>query len=194
MRDRLFWRPTAGQELQSHRISVPNGTYSNAETAALVYNIIIRLKYGSQLNNTPHLFNKVVPDSRASKVWTDADGVGIYHIDKIFINVHNATVIGQAFAELSLAKEAAKGLLAKMQAERKKKEAAWAKKRQMLKVTHREEGVAYIAVKDKGGDVRIPLDDDSWKDIMARDTKVSPPPTPRAGSPPCCRCLSHGRP
>jgi hypothetical protein len=85
---------------------------------------------------------------------------------------HGRPCDGQAFAELSSAKEAAKGLLAKMQAEKKKKEAAWEKKCQTLKVTRKEDRVAYIAAKDKGEDVRIPLDDESWKDIVARDAKV----------------------
>ncbi len=57
-------------------------------------------------------------------------------------------------------------------AEKKKKEAAWEKKCQTLKVTRKEDRVAYIAAKDKGEDVRIPLDDESWKDIVARDAKV----------------------
>ncbi|ETS62896.1 hypothetical protein PaG_02659 [Moesziomyces aphidis] len=55
----FFGFAKSGQRFKVVVAGVPNGTYNNAETATLIYNIITRLKYGSQLDKTPHLLNQV---------------------------------------------------------------------------------------------------------------------------------------
>lgn len=73
----FFGFAKSGQRFKVVVAGVPNGTYNNAETATLIYNIITRLKYGSQLDKTPHLLNQVGvgADSRASKSWTQVSRV-----------------------------------------------------------------------------------------------------------------------
>lgn len=46
---------------------VDNGTYDHCETAAFVYNVITRLKYGDQLDKMPQLLDLVGPDSRVTR-------------------------------------------------------------------------------------------------------------------------------
>ncbi len=159
-----FWVSHRGRE---------QGAYSKPETAALVYNLLCRLQFGNQLDKTPDLLNEIKnEDSRVRKVVDQHDGVQVYAIDDIFIVVC-AGHVDSSFAKLADASVAAKGLVKRLEAERKQEEETWAAKRRTLKISRRAvDQVAYVQLSKDGTTVDVLLDDEDWLDLHARNAKL----------------------
>lgn len=161
-RDSNMFRVKAHQRLQ--------GTYPSAETAALVFNLIVRLEFGDQLDKTPRLLNSIDNEaSRVSKVLSQRDGAMIFKVDGFHLVIYNLKVRSK-HNTLEEAKKPAKTLVATLEAEQARKEQGWAARINRLRITHRENGVAYIPFLG----TKVLLDDESWRKVTVRDAKLVP--------------------
>ncbi|GAC93490.1 hypothetical protein PHSY_001055 [Pseudozyma hubeiensis SY62] len=151
-----------------------NGTYSNAETAGLVYNLLCRISYGVQLDKTPHLLNQIADEEkRVTKIESLNDGVDIYKVDDTFIVIYEE-IVRYCLRSLAVAREEAKGLVEKEKKERQEEEEKWAKRKSWIRVGAREKGVAVIGLLASKDDVvDVLLDDDDWKMFYAMDATLS---------------------
>lgn len=69
----------------THR-SFEQGRFSDGETDALVYNLVCRLSYGDVLLKVPDKLNKNPNEhSRVEKIVEQADGIGVYRVDQIYV-------------------------------------------------------------------------------------------------------------
>lgn len=149
------------------------GVYERAETAALVYNLVVRLHYTDMLNKTPHLLNKVGPDSRTERVSSQSDSVSVYRIDNLYVVIFECKVWSR-FTRLQDARAAAERLVIDTQRQRERNEAAWKRKEETLRIEDkdREEGIACIPAGTESSKAKILLSDESWKKIKARDASM----------------------
>ena len=66
------------------------GLYNSAKTAALVYNLVVRLTYTDMVKKARHLLNQVELVSRTSRAFIGANGFEIDQINEIFVVVFEA--------------------------------------------------------------------------------------------------------
>lgn len=153
--------------------NVVHGNYSNAGTAARVYDILCRLTFEDQLDKTPHLLNDL-DSTPTAPVFSQGDGVAIWHIDDIFVNIFDlrASCPYNTFGE---AQREAQALCARLREEQARKEAEWEKNARDLVPEYNKEGKAFFAVKSKeqeGKDyvmVEVLLDEKKGLDSGARN-------------------------
>ncbi|SJX62930.1 uncharacterized protein SRS1_13756 [Sporisorium reilianum f. sp. reilianum] len=157
----------------NHR-EIFQGRYLEAETAALVYNLVCRFSYGDQLDKTPDLLNAIKDEEeRVKKISSLKDGVDIYNVDDTFLVVYQDQV-KHYVGSLEVARKAADGLVKRLDEIRKKEEEKWADRRRWLKVCARSNGVAMIGLLDADLNVvEVLLDDDDWKEIWAREASLA---------------------
>lgn len=148
---------------------IGQGSYHCAETAALAYNLVCRHLFGDQLDKTPHLLNAVPNENtRSSQVAVMPTGAIIHRIDGIFVIFYHERIQPDSkHATLQAAQDAAKKLVADLDAKKIQAEADWKEKEKKLKVTDREDDAAFIAT---SSGARVLVSDDTWKKVRARES------------------------
>ncbi|CBQ72784.1 hypothetical protein sr02333 [Sporisorium reilianum SRZ2] len=157
---------------------VCQGSYDNKETAARVYDLVVRLAYKDQVDKTPRLLNNLPdPDKRVAKVASRADGVDIYRVDRYHLVIYDENVQSKhdSLAEAQSAAESFISDLEKKQAEQRQERQ---KKREKLikanAITRNADGVAFLPMKlREGNSVEVLLDDDTWLDLVAASATLT---------------------
>lgn len=147
---------------------------NHRETAALLYNLLCQLAYGNQLDKVRGLLNNIPgKETCVCKVIPQADGVEAYSIDGEYIVTYQASVKA-VFNSHQEAAKVSEGLVAKLTAERERKEAEYEKLKKDIKVDCRKlDNIPYICLTTASRKpVNVLLDKDKWEDIYVQKAKL----------------------
>ncbi|CDW97100.1 hypothetical protein [Sporisorium scitamineum] len=151
---------------------VGQGSYDNAETAARVYDLVVRLAYKDQVDKTPHLLNNLPDqDKHVVKVESRADGVDIYPVDHYHVLIYDGNVESK-HDTLGEAERAAKTFISSREYEELKN---WVIRQNERKIpvyqnaiTRNADNVAFLPMKlAKNTSVEVLMDDSTWLDLVS---------------------------
>lgn len=168
----ILWSNKSGESFKTTFLYQSQGCYASDKTAALVYDLVCGLKFGTQLDKVPDLLNFLNPDDWVSKVWQQPDGVQVYQVDKDFVVIFDENVCSR-HSTAKEAKAAASSLLSELQVAHNQREQVWKNKLKTITITHRDDGIAYLPLCNKRtDDTKSLLSDESWRLINARNALV----------------------
>ncbi|TKY86263.1 hypothetical protein EX895_005088 [Sporisorium graminicola] len=156
---------------------VHQGSYDNCETAARVYDLVVRLAYKDQVEKTPHMLNNLPRhDEHVIKVESRADGVDIYRVDHYYLVVFGNNVQSK-HATLEWTQDAAERFISDQKWEQLR---IWLNRRfrrQNLEIrnaiTRNADNVAFMPMKpSKNTSVEVLMDDSTWLDLMAAEVTL----------------------
>lgn len=135
--------------------------------AACIYNLLVSIAFGDQLNKTLHLLNNLEQEGHVLHIQKQQDWVNVYRVDNVFIDIYNGNVSSIHKQKIN-AIEAADCLIKDLHKEQAQTKRKWEQAAKHLVPQTNADNVAYFPVQLGNSKMaKILVDNKVWKKLTA---------------------------